>query len=242
MKVRSLVPLLALSLLACSKGASPDKVCAHLAKTLAEDHPAADKSRCKTQVTELKRKIGDDTYNKVSSCLMEAKNKAAVGKCMALAMESEGMKSEMSEYTAKSKAIEAKMNIDMIHRGARAYYMEEHVASGSMEVTTSQFPGESVGPTPPLGACCQEGGKCAPDPELWEHPTWKALMFSVEDPHYYSYEYKVNPSEERKEFTALAYGDLDCDGVYSTFSRKGVVKQGTDTPSREDLDELNPLE
>ncbi len=50
---------------------------------------------------------------------------------------------------------------------------------------------------------------------MWTHPTWTALNFSVDDAHAYSYQFEVNP--DGQSFTARALGDLDCDGVYSTF-------------------------
>jgi hypothetical protein len=49
------------------------------------------------------------------------------------------------------------------------------------------------------------------------------LQFSVDDPHYYSYAYKV----DGKKFTVSAYGDLDCDGEYSTFEMSGDAEGKT---------------
>ncbi len=71
-----------------------------------------------------------------------------------------------------------------------------------------------------------------PDPTLWQDPTWVALQFSVDDPHYYSYAYEVNgnaapgsqaPTDGSNNYTAYAYGDLDCDGNYSTFAMYGEI-------------------
>jgi hypothetical protein len=57
----------------------------------------------------------------------------------------------------------------------------------------------------------------------------------MDDPHYYSY-YFLNPLGELGEgvaaptdgsanFTAFAYGDLDCDETYSTFFMYGEVNE-----------------
>ncbi|HEU5058863.1 MAG TPA: hypothetical protein VFU21_20155, partial [Kofleriaceae bacterium] len=119
------------------------------------------------------------------------------------------------KYMKKSKTSEARELLRRMYDGARAYWMEQ---TGS-----PRLPAPSAGPTPPLGTCCQQGGKCQPDLALWAGEPWRSLKFSMDDPHYYSYEYKVAP--DGKGFTVRAYGDLDCDGQYSTFSLYGEVNE-----------------
>jgi hypothetical protein len=70
-----------------------------------------------------------------------------------------------------------------------------------------------------------QGGQCATDATLWNHPTWQALNFSIDDPHYYSYEYEVVDGGEG--YVVRAIGDLDCDGVVSTFELMGGVMDGS---------------
>ncbi len=72
--------------------------------------------------------------------------------------------------------------------------------------------------------------KCLPDPTRWDIGgpgglAWKALKFSMDDPHYYAYQYDViNVSGgQGSEFTAIAIGDLDCDTIKSRFSMYGVI-------------------
>jgi hypothetical protein len=55
--------------------------------------------------------------------------------------------------------------------------------------------------------------------QTWRHPTWQALDFILEDPHFYSYEVITNAAG----YTARAYGDLDGDGVQSTFEIQGSL-------------------
>lgn len=120
----------------------------------------------------------------------------------------------------KARTVEALKFVKKIYDGARAYYMDSHASPRSMAPVPRQFPGPSVGPTPPLGACCkQPKHKCAPQQQLWTNPVWVALQFSVDDPHYYSYSYIVKGNQ----FTARANGDLDCDGEYSTFEMHGMI-------------------
>ncbi len=60
-------------------------------------------------------------------------------------------------------------------------------------------------------------------------PGWQALDFAMPYPHYYSYELQV----DEQSFTVTAHGDLDCDGVYSTFSWSGRVVDGRVVPAAE---------
>lgn len=133
------------------------------------------------------------------------------------------------KYTKKSKTSEARALVKKMYDGGRAYYLTPTVARVSMDPVPPHFPPGSTAMTPPLGTCCAQGGKCAPDASLWDHPTWTALQFSVDDPHYYSYQYQVEPGGQ--VFTVRAVGDLDCDGDYATFEMYGVVAPGEDGPS-----------
>lgn len=70
-------------------------------------------------------------------------------------------------------------------------------------------------------------GKSVEDPpELWDHPTWKALGFRIEHAHYFSFAFESSNGETRSSFLASAHGDLDGDGVTSTFEVRGQVAKG----------------
>ena len=63
---------------------------------------------------------------------------------------------------------------------------------------------------------------CGPfkvDPRHWDSPGWQALNFATYDSHRYRYAFDSGPDG----FTARAIGDLDCDGVTSTFETIGRV-------------------
>jgi hypothetical protein len=53
----------------------------------------------------------------------------------------------------------------------------------------------------------------------WAHPTWHELSFEIASPHRYSYEFVTDGAR----FIARALGDLDGDGVLSTFERTGQI-------------------
>lgn len=130
-------------------------------------------------------------------------------------------KGAFTKYQRESMSAEARVWVKAIAHGAATYYDSEQLSPTSIEVLPRQLPAPDVGPTPPLGTCCAQGGKCAPDVETWSAPSWRALLFSIEDPHYYSYAY--SRAADGKSFTVRAFGDLDCDGTYSTFELVGTV-------------------
>jgi type IV pilus assembly protein PilA len=128
------------------------------------------------------------------------------------------------KYIKKSKTAEARQMVRKIYEGARTYYMDRSARRGFGPQLAQQFPSASVATTPALGTCCTGSDRCAPSVSYWADPTWVALQFSVDDPHYYSYAYTT--FDPLTGFTANAFGDLDCDGFYSTFEMQGTIDLG----------------
>ena len=216
---------LGLGLGGCSSGSDCDSVGTHVAKLVKTERAG------RAQISEA-CKLGqwDDA---VRRCLVGASDKNAVESCMQKLP-------EFVAYATRSKTSEALELVQKLYRGATGYYLTEAFSTSSMELLPSQFPNLSAGPTPPLGSCCKQGGKCRPDPSLWLAPTWLAVQFSVDDPHYYSYQYLVLDS--RKQFVVRAFGDLDCDGVYSTFAMTGEVAELSDGPQSSGMVQDRELE
>lgn len=129
------------------------------------------------------------------------------------------------KYIRRSKTTEATMNIRKLFDSSVSYYEEEHATQAGL-IVAKQFPLTNAA-TPGLGSCAgQPGGKCVPTPALWATETWQALNFSVDDPFYYSYSYTSTGTDSTSQFTATANGDLNGDGVYSTFERLGTIVNG----------------
>jgi hypothetical protein len=63
-------------------------------------------------------------------------------------------------------------------------------------------------------------------PGTWDHPTWRMLGFEFTVPHRYSFEFLSENGPERALFEARAHGDLDGDGVFSTFEIAGEAVDG----------------
>jgi hypothetical protein len=71
------------------------------------------------------------------------------------------------------------------------------------------------------------GTREADPPGTWETPTWTALSFRPAPdgvPHAYAFSFEMSSSGSA--FVAQAHGDLDGDGVLSTFEIRGTKKPG----------------
>ncbi len=121
-------------------------------------------------------------------------------------------------YIAKAKSTEARMHVEKIYNGARIYWLEPHGAAGAITPLPPQFP-ETQAATPAISCCASGGGRCVPSQAQWQDPTWVGLGFSMDDPHYYQYEFISSANE----FTARAIGNLDCDADFSNFGMIGRV-------------------
>jgi hypothetical protein len=61
-------------------------------------------------------------------------------------------------------------------------------------------------------------------PSTWDADgTWNSLQFSVSDPSYFAYQYDSAGTTNAATFTATAFGNLDGDAAFSTFTRVGSV-------------------
>jgi type IV pilus assembly protein PilA len=113
------------------------------------------------------------------------------------------------KYLRRAKTAEAVMNLRILFDSAITYWNLH-----------GRFP--ATAPLTPVGrTACFEGKsvKMTANPADWAHPTWVELNFAIPDAHSYQYEF----ISEGGQFTARAFGDLDCDGVLSTFERVGSV-------------------
>src|SRR5580692_1891920 len=116
-----------------------------------------------------------------------------------------------------SRFVEPVQGITQIAEAAVAYAGTHPVAQG--------FPA-SVGLTPPV----PPRGRCEADPpELWSRPTWVSLGFTpvpAGEPHCFAFGFDSALSPARSTFRAHAHGDLDGDGLTSTFEVTGHDVEG----------------
>ena len=147
------------------------------------------------------------------------------------------------KYLASAKTSEAKNTVGAVTRGAAAAYERETVASqivaegsnssaasNALCFTATAVPSGFV----PKGNKYQPNTSEGKDFETGDTVTgWKCLKFTLTQPIYYQYSYRFAsvqtkaPTTGANYFEASAIGDIDSDGVFSSFARTGAVNTAT---------------
>ncbi|MBN2802076.1 MAG: type II secretion system protein [Deltaproteobacteria bacterium] len=125
------------------------------------------------------------------------------------------------KYMKRAKTSEATQGLKMIHDGAMAYFGGSHASSGLKPILAEKCLPGPVGFTP---ATLPNGGqKTFADTVKWDEAQWVALNFSMADDFYYQYSFSNDATTICTISTAtirlIARGDLDDNGVLSTFQR-----------------------
>jgi type IV pilus assembly protein PilA len=123
------------------------------------------------------------------------------------------------DYMKRSKKTEAALQLNKIGKANKRSYGE-----------VSAFVAGSAGelPTKVATGCCKGGStkdpnKCAAVPASFAADTvWKALDFQIDEDSLFVYDY----AGAATSFTALATGDLDCDGTEITYTLTGTAVGG----------------
>jgi type IV pilus assembly protein PilA len=119
------------------------------------------------------------------------------------------------KYVRRSKEAEGRENVRRIADAARDYWVQR----GKRDGRRFAFPATT--PWTPALECCKTGGRCPANAAAWDHPTWKALGFSVPDAHRYQYRFVSEGKGVKAKYTVEARASLDCDTSRSTFSASG---------------------
>jgi hypothetical protein len=80
-------------------------------------------------------------------------------------------------------------------------------------------------------AAVPRGTREVDPPGTWDAPTWVALGFrpaAEEAPHAFAFAFDSALAPSRSTFVAHAHGDLDGDGIQSTFEVRGHVSSGVE--------------
>ena len=122
-------------------------------------------------------------------------------------------------------AAEAIDMLGKLSRAASVYYVKPR-GDAVGDRMLCQFPRGDIRTTLALSCCdptvsFEGGNKCDPAKIVWNRTLWKTLRFELADHHPFVYEYKATGVLGDARFEVSAYGDLDCDGVYSTFRFAG---------------------
>ncbi len=87
---------------------------------------------------------------------------------------------------------------------------------------TGKLPDIEVGPTPAIGACCAQGTTCKPDPTRWNERGWRALNFSIDGAHRFSYQVK----KDGAALVLTAVGNQDCDSIHAVYEVRLTLDGG----------------
>ncbi len=158
----------------------------------------------------------------------------------------------LTKYLRRSKTAEARVGLAQLFDAVAVFFDEERIRDGEVTLVEPDGPATfhrcpsdgrligEVGPTPPLSLRCGEGpnGMCVPvsgEPrgpgeysvKLWDDdPVWRELNFVRDQPH--AFHYALRWANDPRgfgscTFTAQAFGDLDDDGLFSTYERAGAA-------------------
>ena len=134
------------------------------------------------------------------------------------------------KYMHRARTSEASQQLEKIYNAARIYFIERQVP-------------DSQAPTPAVTCCAGGNSKGAVDAAQWKVPTWEKLHFAIAESHYYRYEFVRTGVAAGSSFTARALGDLDCDGLYSTYEMGGAAQaSGLDPSGSATRRSIRPLE
>lgn len=92
-----------------------------------------------------------------------------------------------------------------------AGHAAEHAYPETVELTPAEVP---------------KGTSVLDPPGTWEHPTWRRLRFGWTVEHAYSFAFESEAKPGLALFRAVAHGDLDGDGLRSTFEIRGMTRDG----------------
>jgi type IV pilus assembly protein PilA len=151
------------------------------------------------------------------------------------------------KYLANAKTAEARNSLGQLAKDAAAAVEREKgttailTAGGSSSLMRSFCGSASAVPT-----AVPSGQKYQSSRTDWNSGSatagWQCLKFSMEEPQYYQYGYLSTSTDATTGgFNATANGDLNGDGVFSTFSVSGLAESGSIAISP-NIQETNPEE
>jgi type II secretory pathway pseudopilin PulG len=131
----------------------------------------------------------------------------------------------LGRYVRHAKTAEAIGSLAAISQAAAAYYNESDATqpAGTPEAAARamrHFPSPSRSSVPPNLADVR-GKRYQSTLADWTPSPWRELHFSIPQPQFYAYSFDSSGSGQQAGATATARGDLNGDGVNSTY-RVGV--------------------
>lgn len=156
------------------------------------------------------------------------------------------------KYLANAKTAEARNSIGEMAKDAAAQFEKESMPGtvlamgATAALSRSLCKGASL--TVPTAIASVKGAKYQSDPKEWNtdaagNSGFACLKFSMDAPQYYMYSYTSGGGgTSTSSFTAIANGDLNGDGVPSTFSLAGAVNASLALNLAPNITEINAEE
>lgn len=152
------------------------------------------------------------------------------------------------KYIANAKTAEARNSLGQIAKDAAVAAEREKgtgavIAVGSTSALMRAFCSSATAAVPVAVPQAQKYQSSIGDWNAGDSSTgWACLKFSLEEPQYYQYTYNTgNTSAFNGTFLASAYGDLNGNGLYSTFQVSAAAYSGAVAISP-NITEVNPEE
>ncbi|RYZ02900.1 MAG: type II secretion system protein [Myxococcales bacterium] len=136
------------------------------------------------------------------------------------------------KYMANAKTAEARNGVGQMSKDASTAYYKEGMAGTVMAFNTSSAVSNNVCPgasaAVPSDKALVAAKKWQSAPSNWSGAAWDCLHFSMADPQYYMYNYTApaataDRSASGTSISCSAQGDLDGDGILSTFTVAGAI-------------------
>ena len=135
------------------------------------------------------------------------------------------------KYLANAKSAEARNSLGQMGKDAVTAYQREGMAASVLSLGASTGVSHvlctAASHSVPTAIAAVKGQKYQSKPSEWSEASgasqnkgWNCVKFSMNDPQYYMYNY-LTPTAST--FSCTAQGDLDGDGVASTFSILGAL-------------------
>jgi len=136
------------------------------------------------------------------------------------------------KYIANAKTAEARNNLGQISKDASSAFDREKfasatvIAAGSTTAVLRALCSSAAAKVPTAPPAAAKYQSSSADWQAGDALTgWQCLKFTIGDPQYYSYDYIATVSTSGS-YTATANGDLNGNGIYSTFSIAGSIQNG----------------
>jgi type IV pilus assembly protein PilA len=159
------------------------------------------------------------------------------------------------KYIANAKTAEARNSLGQMGKDQSAEFEQESMAGTTLKPATAAATSRSLCSSPtasvPAVATSIKGQKYQSSQAAgadWSlnqatNGGFSCLKFAMDAPQYYMYDFKTAaPTAAGGTFVATAQGDLNGDGVLSTFTLNGIIQPSMNFSLAPNLVELNPEE